>query len=255
MQPSLDPADLACPVCHHTADLLDVVDFNTSCEQARGRHFALSGVAVYYALCGNCGFGFAPQMRHWTTEQWKERVYNTDYARVDPDHAQRRPLANVALLRELLGTYATKLRHLDYGGGTGLLAATLAKAGCRSVNWDPMVSHARDLATLGPFDLITAFEVAEHAPDPQALFATWRSLLDPGGVVLFSTLLSDGHLIPNQRLNWWYAAPRNGHVSLYNAKCLDHLARLHDWKCTSLTPSLHVLHAEVPPWAAEWLRG
>ena len=107
------------PVCHHTADLLDVVDFNTSCEQARGRHFALSGGCRVLRTVGNCGFGFAPQMRHWTTEQWKERVYNTDYARVDPDHAQRRPWQMLPCCGNCWA-YATKLRHLDYGGGNWL---------------------------------------------------------------------------------------------------------------------------------------
>lgn len=246
-QASVDAADLACPVCHHDAQLLDVVDFNTSCEQVRGRYFAPSGIAIYYAQCPTCGFGFAPQMRHWTPRQWKAHVYNDDYARVDPDHAERRPLANAALLRQLL---PTPVRHLDYGGGTGLLAATLARAGWPSTCWDP---HRCDPPPQGRYDLITAFEVAEHAPDPHALFAHWHELLQSGGVVLFSTLLCDGQLAPNQRLTWWYAAPRNGHVSLHSAQSLRRLAQHFGWQYTALSPTLHALHTTIPAWARAWL--
>lgn len=252
MQPSVEASDLVCPVCQHPAELLDVLDFNTSCEQARGRHFALSGIPIYYVLCPQCGFACAPQMRRWTPAQWKERVYNADYARVDPDHRQRRPLANATLLLQSVGPHATALRHLDYGGAEGVLAAALAQSGWNSVNWDPMHASAQDLRALGRFDLITAFEVAEHASDPQALMAQWRALLEPGGVVLLSTLLSDGHIALNQRLTWWYAAPRNGHVCLYSAASLNRLAQQHGWRCTSLSASLHMLHTDVPPWAARW---
>lgn len=246
---ALDAADLVCPVCHLDAQLLDVVDFNTSCEQVRGRHFAPSGIAIYYALCPTCGFCFAPQMRHWTARQWKAHVYNDDYARVDPDHAERRPLANAALLRQLL---PTPVRHLDYGGGTGVLAATLAQAGWPSTSWDPLLASAASRPQ-GRYDLITAFEVVEHAPDPHALLAHWRELLQSGGVVLFSTLLSDGQLAPNQRLTWWYAAPRNGHVSLHSAQSLQRLAQHYGWQYTALSPTLHALHTTIPGWARAWL--
>jgi hypothetical protein len=38
--------------------------------------------------------------------------------------------------------------------------------------------------------------------------------------VLFSTLLSDGEIVRGRPLRWWYAAPRNGHISLFSAQSL-----------------------------------
>ena len=43
--------NLVCPICATTAKLFDVVDFNKSCEEARGKFLELSGQPVYYAHC------------------------------------------------------------------------------------------------------------------------------------------------------------------------------------------------------------
>lgn len=250
--PCLQPEDLVCPVCAHPADVLDVLDFNASCERARGRHFALCTIPIYYVHCRHCGFVGAPQMRRWTAAQWRERVYNADYAQVDPDFAQQRPAANARQLLNWIGPHAAGLRHLDYGGGNGVLSQQLGAAGWHSQSWDPL--HNQPLPS-GPFDLITAFEVFEHASDPHGVMAALRTCLAESGVVLLSTLLSDGQLPqPGERLSWWYAAPRNGHISLHSAASLQHLARHHGLHCTHLSAHWHALHTTVPVWAQPWLR-
>ena len=40
--------------------------------------------------------------------------------------------------------------------------------------------------------------------------------------MLFSTALSDGGLARNQRLRWWYASPRNGHISLFSHRSVGY---------------------------------
>jgi hypothetical protein len=35
---------------------------------------------------------------------------------------------------------------------------------------------------------------------------------------MFSTLLSDGNIKLGQKLTWWYASPRNGHISLFSRR-------------------------------------
>ena len=104
---------------------------------------------------------------------------------------------------------------------------------------------------LSLLDLLTMpFEVFEHAPDVQAVLSSLDSLLVKPGVVLFSTLLSDGHIGSGERLTWWYAAPRNGHVSLHSRKSLTLLGASHGFSFGSLAENFHAYWKEVPAWAS-----
>ncbi len=238
-----------CPVCSSKTRLLDVVDFNKSCEEGNGLRLPLAGVGVYYARCPGCGFCFAPELCAWPMSAFAEKIYNDGYAQVDPDYLERRPKVNALQLQSLMGNQPPALRHLDYGGGNGLLARTLQQAGWNSASYDPFANPDVALADLGTFDFITAFEVFEHVPDPQVLMAGLKTLLSDQGVVYFTTLLSDGEIVEGGKLGWWYAAPRNGHISLYTRESLSTLARRHGLRFQSLTPGSHVLVSGAPPWA------
>jgi tetratricopeptide (TPR) repeat protein/SAM-dependent methyltransferase len=240
-----------CPVCASKTRLFDVVDFNKSCEEGNGLHLPLAGVAVYYARCDGCGFCFAPEMCAWSQAEFSEKVYNADYAQVDPDYLEHRPLTNAGQLQLLSGGKPPALRHLDYGGGNGLLSRTLQAAGWNSASYDPFANPDVVSSSLGRFELITAFEVFEHVPDPQALLLVLKDLLAADGAVYFSTLLSDGEIIGGGKLNWWYAAPRNGHISLYTRESLSTLGRRYGLKFLSLSPVSHLFISGTPKWAAE----
>jgi len=149
--------------------------------------------------------------------------------------------------------FAAEISHLDYGGGAGLLSKLMGEKGFRSTSYDPFVNTQTDPVTLGTFDLITAFEVFEHASDVNALMANLSALRKPNGIILFSTLASDGQIAPNTRLTWWYAAPRNGHISLFTKASLAHLAGRYGFNFGSFTDNLHVLWTEAPPFAARML--
>jgi hypothetical protein len=79
-------------------------------------------------------------------------------------------------------------------------------------------------------------------------------LLIPGGLVLFSTLLSDGNIHSNQKINWWYASPRNGHISLFSKKSLDILAKKNGFNFVSFSIGFHVFFTDVPFWANHLIR-
>jgi hypothetical protein len=241
------------PVCAATSVAHDVVDFNKSCEELRGAFLPLSGTPVYYFRCDTCGFCHSPEFRRWSLAQFSERIYNDEYARVDPDYLDVRPRGNAAHLAALLGDQAIGVRHLDYGGGNGLLSSVLQDAGWDSQTYDPFVDRDVALASLGRFDLVTAYEVFEHVPDVEVLIDTLSSLVSEDGVVLFSTLISDGSIAPRQRLTWWYASPRNGHISLFSRDSLARLGARQRFKFGSFTPNLHVFWRSVPEWAAHFL--
>ncbi len=237
-----------CPVCDGECWLFDQLDFHRSCEDRVGKSLPLSGVLVDYYLCGRCGFSFAPQFRTWTPEQFAEKIYNDEYVQFDPHYLDFRPRTNAATLIKNLGQHAQSIRHLDYGGGDGLLSRLLREAGWQSTSYDPYVD-AVDVETLGKFDYITAFEVFEHVPDVNRLMSDLGGLLAEGGIIMFTTMLSDGYIAVGQRLDWWYAAPRNGHISLFSGKSLALLGKRYGLRFASSPSNLHAYFTSIPAWA------
>lgn len=232
-----------CPICHSATVPHDVIDLNASCEDRNGKVFPLAFVPIYYHLCPSCGHYFAPQMLSWSHEDFKARIYNSDYPLVDPDCTGQRAENNAeAILGFLDGRQVT---HLDYGGGNGRLSSILADAGLDSTSYDPFYGQARQDKT---FDAITAFEVFEHVPDTHSMLAGLLRMAHDDSMILFSTLLSDGNISPNGRLSWWYAAPRNGHISLFSSSSLIALGKAHGLNLISFSDGMHGFYKNMPSW-------
>lgn len=248
-----NPPAPECPVCGGASPLFDVVDFNKSCEEEKGRHLPLAGLPIYYARCSGCRFCFAPELAGWDEARTKRLIYNDDYLLVDPDFAHIRPAANAASLQRAFRSLRRHILHLDYGGGEGALSRILQADRWHSNSLDPYFCGHSAHAGLPKANLLTAFEVFEHHPRPRDLVAELDGLLAEDGLLLFSTLVSDGRIRPGERLGWWYAAPRNGHVSLYSRRSLAVLAQRHGFVFSSLSDGYHLFHRQLPAWAVEGL--
>lgn len=242
----------SCPVCGGECEPYDVVDFHKSCAESAGRFLSLSGIPIYYFLCRECGFLFAPEFRHWSRRDFANYIYNKDYIHLDPDFATVRPRQNA---QNLLGILPSPqgVRHLDYGGGEGELSRTLRAAGWDSTCYDPYAGSHQTVPRGARFDLITSFEVFEHVPDPHALLKELDGLLADRGLLIFSTMLSDGHLQRPNRIDWWYISPRNGHISIYAKASLEHLARRYGSRYCNPFPVTHVFWKQAPAWAEGFL--
>ena len=112
--------DLPCPVCGVICHPLDVVDFNKSCVEESGNFLPLSGIPIYYYLCAQCNFCFAPEMYKWALDEFSQKVYNPGYAEIDPHYETIRPQVNADNINNIFGDKKykkkfKKLKNIDIG--------------------------------------------------------------------------------------------------------------------------------------------
>ena len=241
--------ETACLVCGSPSLSLAYLDFNKTCEDGKGPIFPKAEIPVEYLQCSGCGFIFAPMFQSWSLKDFETWIYNKDYPATDPDYLIARPKASTDSFEYIFGDKKDRLRHLDYGGGNGELSRQLRALGWDSTSYDPFADPDLDVTTLGKFDLVTAVEVIEHVPDPHQFMLAVMQFLNDDSVIVISTLLSDRRFQPGG-LDWWYASPRNGHISLFSEKSLGTLGRHYGFEHRSYN-QLQLLNRKIPSWAPE----
>jgi len=236
---------LACKCCGGDAPFFRSVDFDKSTEPLVNP----SGVLVHYYRCARCSFIFTDAFDRFTHDDFLRLIYNDRYMTIDPDYVDKRP-------RDTAGSVAATFPRardkavLDYGGGNGRTAEYLRAAGFAHVDvYDPFVPGRAQLPKR-TYDLVICVEVAEHVPDPHPLFADLAALIADRGLVCLTTLLQppDPDLFSRW---WWYAAPRNGHASLYSSQAMGICANRAGLRGGSLSSLVHVLfRTRLPDFAA-----
>jgi hypothetical protein len=209
-----------CKICGGEAHAFDILDFNKSCESFYP--LGLSGIPVLYRICSECEFIGTDFFDEFTGEQWQRYIYNDEYRTVDPEYEFIRPRHNARMIDSFLTPWKDNILGLDYGGGNGATTGLLRARGWAFDCFDPFACTDVSPGRMGRYNFCSAIEVFEHTTDP---IGSLRAIVEKASterlIVLISTCLNDG-LVPNEtRLAWWYAAPRNGHVSLYSSKSLQ----------------------------------
>ncbi len=237
----IDPGQAKpCKICGAEAEPFAVVDFGKSCEAdlfPLGRY----GIDIPYYRCVECHFIFTPTFDRFTPEQWSGVIYNADYVKVDPAYNTVRPSLNAFVAESYLKTIGERLIGLDFGGGNGSMAALMRHRGWTYDSVDPFggIDH---VSAHGRYEFCTSFEVFEHVPDPRGSLTDLVQRCSPGRLlILLGTNVHDGIVTPKTGLDWWYAAPRNGHISLYSRESLKILAREMGLHYFSLGKNLHFL--------------
>ncbi|AIY39275.1 SAM-dependent methyltransferase [Collimonas arenae] len=241
----------ACKCCGQTSTLAGLVDFSRcGADVHAGKKIdPYAGWPVYFYRCGSCGFTFTRALDKWRTEDFAAHIYNDDYVRHDPDYLGSRPQSNADMIMNNMGRMKEQISLLDYGSGMGMMTEILGKNGFASVaSFDPFSSTQRPERQ---FNMVTCFEVFEHVHDPLDLVKDINSFLSPDGALLFSTLLCPQQIVDDGLHNWWYCAPRNGHISFYTLPALTALATHFALRVHSFNDGLHAMYR---PHVAEWLK-
>jgi 2-polyprenyl-6-hydroxyphenyl methylase/3-demethylubiquinone-9 3-methyltransferase len=237
--------DLPCKICGGAARVLGGHDFNRSCEEVRGKFLPSAGLLVVYRRCGDCGFLFTDAFDDWSPEDFAQAIYNDGYSAVDPDYDTVRPQANAQMILKTFANLAGRLAALDYGGGNGVLAGELRKAGFTvAETYDPF-TPAHSVRPERRYNLVTCFEAMEHMPDPVTGAADIASFLDDDGVIVFSTV-TQPDVFDVVGMRWWYIGPRNGHISLHTRESLRRMWAKIGLTAFSLSASLHVAYRKPP---------
>lgn len=229
----------ACKCCGGATSFFAEYDFSRTCADEKRPVFGKSGIDVPYYRCSSCGFLFTPYFDGWSKETFAERIYNSEYILADPGFAEERPKYIAEQLSTMLASVPSDITILDYGGGHGGLIQDLELYGFENgESFDPFFSDGA--RPRGPFELMTAFEVAEHTVDPMQPFQDALSFLAQHGVLVFTTTLQN-HKTDR---DWWYIAPRNGHISLHSYASLQRLAAAVGGTCLSLDDNLHMFYRD-----------
>lgn len=182
-----------------------------------GRH------EVSYYRCNQTGF-IQTETPYWLDEAYHSAITSLDVGLV------KRNLEHAATTCKLIDTWnMSGDSFLDFGGGYGLFTRLMRDLGYPFSHFDEncknLFAQGFELESLDSltsrFDLITAWEVFEHLPQP---VETIGVMLEHSDRVLFSTVLAPGQT-PKSSEDWWYFTPQTGqHVSFYTLESLRFLA-------------------------------
>ena len=202
-----------------------------------GEQLVLARHKAEYRRCINCGYMFIVE------PFWLEEAYSTAITALDTGIVER----NLWLADAMCGLLKWSLPNVrtcvDYGGGTGLLVRLMRDRGYdfrwRDAYAPNLLARGFDAVAGEHFDLLTAFELVEHLPDPWPVFEEFRALA-PRFVISTELLPADPRLD-----QWWYFAPETGqHIGFFTRRSLEIVAERLGMQVWSNDRNLHVLSHE-----------
>jgi 2-polyprenyl-6-hydroxyphenyl methylase/3-demethylubiquinone-9 3-methyltransferase len=214
---------LTCKICGCATKYIGVLDANKCCQDRLGsKMLPVSGINVPYFVCSNCGFIFTNYMDNWTPDDFKAKIYNRDYDRINPPIPGRTDVPLKETPSYAAGVYIASIfegsqsdtRILDFGSGgdPGPTGQALIDAGFQVHSYDPYRANGAQFD--GRFDIIIAIEVLEHCHDFASVTRILKSCAARDGIVWIQTLIHP-HPAPIDVLDSWYISPRDGHISIH----------------------------------------
>ncbi len=223
---------MTCQVCGGLRNTVLLKEQNVSCgDYFEGRRLYPDNVGYQSLMeCIECGFAQFDDMSAWSEARFADLIYNDDYHLCDMPFEEIRPRR----LADWLSSFVGDKRLVDYGGGKGRMAEILGEHGHYATSYDPF--YGMPFPASADADIVTAFEVVEHIPDSRSAFRSMQGMMKDSGIIVFSTLTKPTKL----RGDWWYASPRNGHVSLHTEESLSLTLAQVGMEMVSLSREVHV---------------
>ncbi len=194
--------------------------------------------ASYYR-CDGCGH-VQTEQPHWLEEAYQNLTFHRDVGMVGRSINTARTTTALAWRLDL----GREEPCLDWGGGTGLFVRVCRDYGLNYFYYDRYARNifASGFAVQNPaveksYALVSAFEVAEHLPDPIRDFGEILRLAPR--FLLFSTLLYQG-----QGSDWWYFLDDGQHVAFYTRRSLEIVAARFGYVLTTNDCDLHLFARE-----------
>lgn len=177
---------------------------------------------IDYWYCDECGL-LQTEEPFWLEEAYADVIATADTGLVARNLAISRKLSML-----LYWSFDRRGNYVDSGGGYGMLTRLMRDIGFSFFWYDDYCKNllARGFEAnkvAGDVAAVTAFEVLEHVTDPLAFVA--RCLEEnSSSTIILSTELFHGK--PPDPEDWWYYTPDTGqHVSFYQRRTLELLAR------------------------------
>jgi hypothetical protein len=173
---------------------------------------------VKYYKCTDCGF-IQTEEPYWLEESYSEAINYSDIGLLKRN-ADLVPVTSNIISR----FFNASEKFIDYGAGYGVFVRMMRDGGYDFYWQDKYCEniYAKEFKYIDgeKYELLTAYEVFEHLPDP---VPEVNQMLKHSDSILFSTyLLPESNPKPGE---WWYYATDHGqHVSIYTRKSLAVLA-------------------------------
>ncbi|WP_183575378.1 class I SAM-dependent methyltransferase [Mucilaginibacter sp. X5P1] len=181
----------------------------------------LNKYEVKYYKCKETGF--------IQTEEpfWLEEAYSSAITKLDIGLASRNIYLTDRASKLLIMNFNYEGVFLDYAGGYGLFTRLMRDKGFNFYNTDKYCPNLfaehfslADLPAETGFELITAFEVLEHLPDPVEEI---KKMLEFSDNLLFTTEIQPDKIADFN--NWTYLSLETGqHISFYTTSSLAYIA-------------------------------
>lgn len=191
---------------------------------------------VDYFYCVNCGL-LKTEKPYWLESAYQDAIAVTDTGLV------KRNISNCKRVLPLIyGLFGTKAKILDVSGGYGLLARLLRDNGMNCYTIDKYCENifAKSFEPEADFvaDVLLSFEVLEHIDNPIEFLSDNFKKFKSKTIILSTSVYGD--VIPEK--TWWYYSFETGqHISFYQKKTLDALAKKLECNCYSMSNDFHMI--------------
>jgi len=205
----------------------------------------LNKYKVKYYYCNNCGF-LQTEEPFWLEEAYSESINISDIGYINRNLYFSKKLTILLIL-----FFDKNAKYLDYAGGYGVFVRMMRDLGF-DFYWDD--KFTTNLFAKGfeyqneKYEAVTTFESFEHFFDPMKEI---ENLLKISKNLIFSTVLLSNP-VPNPETWWYYGLEHGQHISFYNKKTFEYIAKKFNLNYINLG-ELHLLSDKKIPFYAKFV--